>query len=185
MLARRSGQKTLERDITFGDTTFSAGATVKSTFNSDQAFLVYRFAFMARENTQLGFGLGAGTIFFDPAIDALASAGSSTVQYSQSEHFVGPTASLGLYGRFRFPQHWYLEADLRGLKASVDRITASVIEGGVAARCFFSKNFGLEGGYGLTTIRLDVAPKSGGGGIASGSVKWSLQNIRLGLVASL
>jgi hypothetical protein len=185
LLARRSGEKTLARDIDFGDTTFAAGATVKSKFNSDQAFLVYRFAFTARENTQIGAGLGVGTIFFDPAIDALASGGSGTVEYSQSEHFVGPTASLGLYGRFRFPEHWYLEADLRGLKASVDRITASVIEGGVAVRYFFSRNFGLEGGYGLTTIKVDIAPKSGGGGIASGSVKWSLQNIRLGVVASL
>ena len=185
MLARRSGEKTLQRDISFGDTTFSAGATVKSTFNSDQAFLTYRFAFTARERTQLGFGLGLGTIFFDPAIDALAGGGSQTVQYSQSEHFVGPTVSLGLYGRFRFPERWYLETDLRGIKATVDRYTASVIEGGAAVRYFLSNTFGLEAGYGVTTIKLDVAPKSGGGGIASGSVKWSLQNIRLGVVARL
>ena len=183
--ARRSGEKTLAKDISFGDTTFAAGLDVKTKFNSDQAFLTYRFAFMARERTQLGVGLGLGAIFFQPSIDALAGAGSQTVQYSQSKSFTGPTASLGVYGRFRLSDRWYLEADIRGLKATIDRIDASVIEGGAAARYFLSSTFGLEGGYGLTSIKVDVKPKSDGTGLASGSIKWGLQNLRLGVVVAL
>src|SRR5678815_347904 len=58
--ARRNADKRLSRDIEFGDSSFTAGADIHSTFNTDLAFLTYRFAFMAKERTQIGAALGLG-----------------------------------------------------------------------------------------------------------------------------
>ena len=61
--ARRSGEKTLDRNFTFADSTYTAGIKLKTIFNTDQAFLTYRYAVHAGEGTQLGLGLGLGAFF--------------------------------------------------------------------------------------------------------------------------
>lgn len=187
--ARRSGERKLTKDIVFDDTTFATNATVRSKLNTDQAFLTYRFAFTAREKTQIGVGLGLGALFFDTGIDALASAtgggNKDSVSYSATSNLVGPTASIGLYGRFLLGKAWYLEADLRGVKVSVDRFDAKVAEGGLGARYFLSSRLGIDGGYGISSITVDIAPKSSTDRSASGKIGYSLQHIRLGLVYAL
>jgi hypothetical protein len=187
--ARRSGDRTLNKDIEFGDTTFAAGLTVRSRLNTDQAFLTYRFAFTAKEKTQIGVGVGLGALLFDTGIDALASAASGgqadSVSYSATSSLVGPTASLGVYGRFLLGKAWYLEADLRGVKVAIDRFDAKVVEGGVGARYFVSSRVGIEGGYGISSITVDIAPKSDTSRSASGKIGYSIQHLRLGLVYAL
>jgi hypothetical protein len=190
--ARRTGGRTLTKDFDIGDTSFTAGLRTKSRFDTDQASLNYRFAFMAREKTQVGVGIGLGAIFLGTGIDALVSASSGgkadSISYSHSSNLTGPTASLGFYGRFQVGKAWYLEADLRGVKVAIDRFDASIIEGGAAARYFVSSRLGIEGGYGLSSINVDIGPRTtatGGERGATGTIKYSLQNIRLGLVYAL
>jgi hypothetical protein len=187
--ARRSGDRTLNKDIEFGDTSFAAGLTVRSRLNTGQAFLTYRYAFTAREKTQIGIGVGLGALFFDTEIDALASAASGgqadSVSYSATSNLVGPTASLGVYGRFLLGKAWYLEADLRGVKVAIDRFDAKVVEAGVGARYFVSSRVGIEGGYGISSITVDIAPKSDTSKSASGKIAYSIQHLRLGIVYAL
>ncbi|MDH5314989.1 MAG: hypothetical protein OEW44_00800 [Gemmatimonadota bacterium] len=187
--ARRSGDKVLARDIEVGDSIFRAGGSIRSQLDTDQAFLTYRFAFMAREKTQIGLGLGLGTLFFNTGIDALASLSgggkTDSVAYSSNSNLIGPTASLGGYGRFVLGKAWYLEADIRGVKVAIDRFDAKVVEGGVGARYFVSSRVGIDGGYGISSITVDIGPKSSTSRSASGKIGYSLQHVRLGVVYAL
>jgi hypothetical protein len=183
--ARRTAEKTLDRDIIFADSTYQAGLAVNSTFNTDQAFLTYRFAFMAHDRTQIGVGVGLGALFFKMGLDALAAVGSNQVTFSQVQDFVGPTASLGLFGNFRLGDRWYLESDLRAMKVGIDRIDAKIWEANLAGRYFLSDKVGLEAGYGISWLELTVAAKTDGGGLTdleSGKIKFNLQNLRFGVV---
>jgi len=185
--ARRNADKRLSRDIEFGDSSFTAGADIHSTFNTDLAFLTYRFAFMAKERTQIGAALGLGVLFLDVGVAALGTgtgpgAGRS---FDVSKSVKGPLGSLGLYGRFLAGDSWQFEADFRALKISIDRFHPRVLEAGGAARYYFSQKFGLELGYAASGIRVVVDPKTfenGSQGIVSGEIKYSLQSIRLGAV---
>jgi hypothetical protein len=187
--ARRTAEKTLERDIVFADSTYPVGLAVNSKFDTDQAFLTYRFAFLAHDRTQIGVGVGLGALFFKIGIDALAAAGSSQVTFSRAKDFIGPTASLGLFGDFRLADRWYLESDLRAMKVSIDRIDAKVWEANLAARYFLSDKVGLEAGYGISWLELKIASKTDGNGLialdASGKIKYYLQNLRLGVLINL
>jgi hypothetical protein len=185
--ARRTGDKTLTGDLDYGDTSFVAGLTVRSRFDTDYAFFNYRFAFMAREKTQIGVGLGLGALLFNTGIDALAEGGGmiDSVSYGRASNLIGPTASVGIYGRFLAGKAWYLEGDLRGVKLAIDRYDASVFEGGVGARYFVSSRVGIDGGYGISSITVDIAPKANGERSGSGRIEYSLQHIRLGLVYAL
>lgn len=187
--ARRKGTKTLTDSIVFDDSTYQAGVTVNSVFNTDQAFLTYRYAFMAHERSQIGFGIGLGAFFFKLGIDALASSGSDSVTFSRQKSFVGPIGSLGLYGRFLSGQRWQFEADLRAIAIKIERIKASVGEASGAARYYVSKSVAIEAGYGISAVKVTVGPRENANpdaaGIESGKIKFNLQNIRLGIVISL
>jgi hypothetical protein len=192
-MARRSGDKTLADSLVFDDSTYQAGANIHTIFNTDQAFLTYRYAFIAHERTQIGFGVGLGAFFFKLGIDALVdgSGGGQTdsVAFNRSVNFVGPIGSLGLYGRFLSGQHWQFEADLRGIAIKVDRFKAAVGEGSGAVRYYVSRTVGIELGYGISAVKVEIGPKANAApdapGIKAGKIKFNLQNIRLGMVISL
>lgn len=179
--ARRSARRVIDRDITFGDSTYHAGGDIGTTLNSDQAFFTYRFAFLAKPRTQVGLAIGAGALFLDAALDAFGSGGQ--VQYSQSQDVTGPLGSVGLYGRFLSGDRWSWEAEARYVRIAIDRFDARVGEGGAAVRYTAWSHVTFEGGYGVSAIKVDIAPTtSSGSGSRSGRIKYSLQNVRLGVV---
>jgi hypothetical protein len=191
--ARRSGDKTLADSVVFDDSTYQAGANIHTVFNTDQAFLTYRYAFLAHERTQIGFGIGLGAFFFKLGIDALVDGSgggqSDSVSISRKVSFVGPIGSLGLYGRFLSGEHWLFEADIRGIAIKVDRIRAAVGEASGAVRYYASRNVGIELGYGISAVKVELGPRANASpdapGIQSGKIKFNLQNIRLGVVFTL
>ena len=184
--ADRSAETLLDETIQVGDTVFDAGLRVNTTFNTDQLFVDYRFAIKATDATQLGVGVGLGAIFLHEQITALAGATGGgadtlTVPISQSRSLNAPTGSLGLFGRFRLGERWYLEADARGLWAKVDNVQAEVFEGGAALRYFPSRQLAVEAGYsaGYYAVTID---RAGWLLDITGRVKYSVQGIRLGAV---
>jgi hypothetical protein len=136
---------------------------------------------MAKERTQLGVALGLGALLLDLGLETQIAGRTVAVDKSVT----GPLGSLGLYGRFLAGDRWYFELEARYIGISIDRFNIDVLEGGGAARFHLSEAFGLELGYALSGIEVDIAPKqleTGGEGILSGRIKYSLQSIRLGLV---
>jgi hypothetical protein len=179
--ARRSAEHVLDRDITFGDSTYHAGGNVGTMLNSDLGFFAYRYAIVAKPRTQVGLSVGLGALFLDAAVDALGGGGQ--VQFSESQKITGPIGSIGAYGRFLSGDRWSWEAELRYVRVAIDRFDARVGEGGGAIRYAASSHMTLEGGYGLSAIKVDIAPTtSSGSGSRSGLIKYSLQNVRLGVV---
>jgi hypothetical protein len=180
-IARRDAEKTLDREVIFNDSTYDVGANIKTNFRTDQAFFTYRYALKAAERSQLGLGAAIGLLPFKFEIDALASVNSEEVTSSGEKTFLGPTASLGGYGRWLLGERWYVETDLRAIKIKIDRLHASVVEANLGGRYFISPKFAADLGYGISSIRLSVDPRESGKGF-SGKIKYPLQHIRLGMV---
>jgi hypothetical protein len=154
---RRSGERVLTDTITVRDTVFAAGLRIESRSRSDVASLTYRFAFRVRERSRIGAAVGLGALNFGSTIDAVAGAttggpDTAIVQYSRTGSTLAPTFAVGLFGRWRTGDRWYIEADARVLKVPVDRITVAVVEGGAAVRYFVSPTIGLEGAYALNGV---------------------------------
>ncbi|MGH7584613.1 MAG: hypothetical protein ACREMH_00020 [Gemmatimonadales bacterium] len=185
--AVRSGDRTLTDTIVVGDTSFAAGVPVQARLRTTQAFLTYRYALTANEKTQFGPAVGLGAVFFRTEIDALISGpgGEREVDYSESRNLTGPTGSLGLYGRFRFGDRWYLESDIRGVFLKVGDIEAGVLELGAAGRYFISRTVGAELGYGLGYYAVEVDKTDSEGFLSPdflGEVHYTSQVIRGGVV---
>ena len=54
----RSRMATISRDIIFGDTTYTAGASVSATMKSSLPYLDYRYGFVKNDKMQFGLSLG-------------------------------------------------------------------------------------------------------------------------------
>ena len=187
--ARHNGGRVLADTIHVADTSFAAGLRVESAFKADQAFLNYHYAFRVRERSQIGAAVGVGVLFFHADIDAIAgstSGGPDTtiVPYSVSKGINIPTLSLGLYGRWRTGDRWYIESDARALKFAYSRIGVLVLEGGAAARYFIKPRLGVELGYGVSGLRVTLDPKTDGTPSLTGRLRFTLQNLRLGVIAT-
>jgi len=182
LLARRKGDNTLSRDIEFADTTYTAGLHVKSVFNADNLFLNYRYAFVAKEGTQVGAALGLGAILFKTSIEAEAGFGGATATYSRERSLTGPIGSVGLFGRFRSGNAWYFEADARAIWIGIDRFDAYVADFGGSVRYFPWTNVGFEAGYQYNGVRVDVSQAENRPNSLSGRIKYNFQNVRLGIV---
>ena len=180
--ARRTADRTLDRTITIRDTTFDVGANIRSALNTDLAFVNYRYAIIAKEKTQAGVGIGLGALLLDANVDALASAGSSTVEYSAGEKMTVPVGAFGIYGRFILGDRWWSEADARIVKLQVDRFDIQFAQLNGAVRYFASRQWGVELGAGADAAKVDIDPRENARIQPSGRVKYSLTNVRLGVV---
>lgn len=192
VLARRSAEQTIIDTIRFRDTAFAAGARVASTMRTDQAMLEYRYAFTARERTQIGIGVGLGALLARLELDALAGAtrggaDTSRVDYIAERSVTVPTGSLGLYARFRSGDRWYFSGDGRGLYLKIENFKIYVVEAGLSARYFFASSLGGEAGYTLSYYRVDVTRVAPGerrflGIDFTGKINYTVNGFRAGLV---
>lgn len=187
---KRNGGRTLTEDIDFADTTFTAGLQVNSHFSAPNLALAYRFAFMAKEKTQIGFQVGLGALFFNIGIDALADvtgggSDTATVSYSAEKSLTGPTAALGLFGAFRAGDHWYFGVNAGAIGATVSGITATVWAGGADARYFFNDHWAVGGGWIINGIKISSDPGNDGFIDLGGSIKYQFNVFRLGVLYAL
>jgi len=186
--ANRSGEAVLQDTIVFRDTTYAAGLRVNTDAGTSQMFLNYRYAFMAKEKTQIGAAVGIGLIFLKNEIAAVAgttTGGPDTaiVRFAREGNINGPNAAIGGYGRFQLGDKWYLETDLRGLFIKIDNIKAGVLELGLAGRYFLSSKVGLELGYGLGLYEVQIEGTDNFAGInRTGKIRYTVNAPRIGVV---
>ena len=175
----------MTEDIDFQDTTFTVGAQIKSKFSAPTLALGYRFAFLAKENTQVGFQVGVGALFFGIDIDALGT-GTGGGSYSAEKSLTGPTATLGLFGNFRAGDHWYFGVDAGALGATISGITATIWSGGGQARYFIDNHWAFAGGWTINGFKISSEPDNDGSFIdLGGSIKYTFQVFRLGIIYAL
>jgi hypothetical protein len=99
----RSSTRTLNKDITFGDRTFNANATVNAFVNTQYYQLTYRYSFVRNNHNEFGASIGinaanvstglrVATEFAGINISTGASAGQG-----KEQNFIAPVPLLGLF----------------------------------------------------------------------------------------
>ena len=134
--ARRNGDREITREIEFEGETYTTGLQVRTTFDSDLASLVWRWALHASDKSRIGATLGLGTILFRTSLDGYASVNDQQAAVSAERNLTAPVGGVGVFGRWHLSPQWYLEADARGIYIPIDRFEAFVADLGAAVRWF-------------------------------------------------
>jgi hypothetical protein len=186
----QSGDKSTSLDsIIIGDDTLSGDINLKTKLGSDNATFQFKYSILAKEKYNVGLALGLGAIFFDVNFDGTATGcvgpDCASGSFNYSKQLVGPTASLGAFGRWRVADRWYVGADARGVGAKVDRFDFSVFEGDVSGQYFLSDRWGLDLAWYYTDVSVDVGAKSGSTVAEDlvGKISFNYSSIRLAVIA--
>jgi hypothetical protein len=94
---RRDGGKQIGKDITIGDTTFSAGTTVNTFFNLDIYRGTYTYSFFQDDRMDLALGVGA---YLAPTKFEIRSEGADGTLETEGESFAVPLPVFCLRGDF-------------------------------------------------------------------------------------
>lgn len=153
----RSGSRTINKTINWGDNAYPIGATVSSEFNSDIYRLSVGYSFIKDSRRELGVALGLHVTEFETALSA-AGVGAN------SNDTLAPLPTIGAYGAYAFTPKWLLSGRLDYFSLNYDEYEGTLVNLTFGVDYRFSRHFGV--GLGFRHVDYDVTltkPRFNGG----------------------
>ena len=120
----RSNTKALTRDIDIGDTTWTIGADVTSSFNTRYATFNYRWSPLVTSRVSAGISLQIPVLYFTNSLTATTS--NLQVTSRRKSDATVPIPLPGLHATVRLARPLYLDGQAQYLKVSVSDIDADI-----------------------------------------------------------
>lgn len=155
----RSGNRIVDRSIAWGDVTFDADARIDGAFNSDEAYLGYRWDMFRADNVLVGATIGFSYWAVDTTLtgegqitkpDGSVESGS----FAKGLEVKAPVPVLGLAVDGAISSKATFGFYLRALFLNVGDFAGGTISGGINGKYYFTKNLGAGIGVDLRAIRI-------------------------------
>jgi hypothetical protein len=148
----RSRTTTISRDIVFGDATYTAGASVDTSFKSTCPYVGYRYGFVKNDSFQLGLGVGVIYAWMESQVSASAGVvgpggpivGETTTKTAKISAWV-PQAGLDIEGKIA--ENFTAGLRAVGAGAALSPYKGWDVIGLVHFDYYFGDNFGVGLGY--------------------------------------
>jgi hypothetical protein len=153
------GSKQITRDIEFNGVIYKAGAEVSGETKSQYIYGAYRYGFVKNPNVHFGLSLGLTYSKLTASLSAKAGVqrpdgtviqGGASVERSISV----PVPLIGAELEVRLARGLTLLARARGVGVTIDPYSGSWVEYAGSLNWYFSRNFGVGGGYEYQKIHL-------------------------------
>jgi hypothetical protein len=145
----RSAERTLDREIVWGDQTFPVNARVASEFDFYDLRLSVGYSFFKRTDKELGIGFGLHVASYDVSL-------SSANFGSDGEDVLAPLPVISLYGQFALTERWALGTRLDRFSLDYDRYSGSLTS--LAFDLLYQpfRHVGFGAGYRALAIRMEA-----------------------------
>src|SRR5688572_2097494 len=100
----RTGSRTLDREVTFGNVTYPISAAVTAESNTTIAQLSYEYAFLRRPNYEVAASFGVHYI----DLEFKVTGATGQVRQDQEASTQAPMPLIGLRGIWRLTDHFYV-----------------------------------------------------------------------------
>lgn len=170
--ATRRGGKALEKDITIGDKTFTAGTLTVTEFNLEFVNVDYVYNFLLDDRVRLGASVGIHTTKVGLRID------SSSGGVLEDESFTAPLPVIGLRGDFILTPKWRFKTDVNLFYLEYDNYVGRVSDTYVGIEYLPFKHFGIGAGVNSVSYRIEADRDSTGTDL-NGMVKFQLTGFML------
>jgi hypothetical protein len=145
----RSAERTLDREIVWGDQTFPVNARVASEFDFYDLRLSVGYSFFKRTDKELGIGLGLHLASYDVSLST-ANLGSD------GEDVLAPLPVLSLYGQFALTERWAVGSRLDRFSLNYDRYSGSLTSLALDVLYQPFRHVGFGAGYRFLGIRMEA-----------------------------
>jgi outer membrane scaffolding protein for murein synthesis (MipA/OmpV family) len=146
----RHSQITLERDVTFGDTTFTAGTDVQTSMGIEVLRAGYSYSLMRDQQKELGVTAGISRSQFETGLSEVGGGQSERQQVNV------PLPTLGIFGSVALGTTWRLSADIDFFVLDFDRYDGFMTYANLALERKFGNVFGAGIGYNFYGTRLEA-----------------------------
>jgi len=148
----QKGSRVLSQDIRFGDQIYHVGASVDSEYKVQVGELYYSYSLVNTGEAEIGLMLGVSAYFNKVSIAASGTVtgpgGTTTVSVvNETRSLTAPIPAVGAHFSYTLLPGWIVYGKAKGLKATISTYTGSMLDVQGGMDFFFSKNFGIGGGY--------------------------------------
>jgi hypothetical protein len=170
----RSSTHTLQKDITFKDSTYPVDATVNSFFNTAIYQFSYGYSILSKPTYEVGILIGAHIVGGKAGIGLVTPNG--TVTRSTDFGFTAPLPDIGLWGGYSFNKKLAATLDIDYLSLTVNNITGSIFAYDLLFLYRIADKLDLSLGYTGLNFKVTDNAKN-----ASGMFKWGYNGPALGI----
>lgn len=161
----RTSEKTLQREINFGDHTYDVNARVSAFFNVQIARIYYGYAFLSKPKYEAGLLIGAHVLFAD--VGLRLEADQASAEYKDNFAFTAPLPDIGVWGEFVLAKRWGLFVNANYLAVKIDNIDGRIVSYNLSVLFNVYQNFSLTAGYNGLNFRVDAERER-----LNGYLKW-------------
>jgi hypothetical protein len=156
---RREGQRNLTEQIVWGDTKFGLGAQIDGKFNSNEAYLGYRFDAFRADNVRVGLTIGFSYWNIDSSLTGQGTATKPdgtvvTGSFEKAFSVKAPVPVIGLASEGAISKDFLFGFYARGLFINLTDVSGGEIQGGFNVKWYATKNFGVSLGVDITSVQL-------------------------------
>jgi len=143
----RTGNRTLDQDVHWGDVVFPVNTQVQSKFNFQDIRISAGYSFFRTTDKEVGVGLGFHVTSYD------ASIGANGIG-NEAKKVTAPLPVLSGYGQFALTDTWAIGARLDRFSMKYDQYEGSITSMGVDLMYQPVRHFGLGVAYRSLFIKL-------------------------------
>ena len=150
----RTGDRTVDQNIQWGDLVIPAGSGVSSQFNFSDLRVSVGYAFFRTQDKELGVGFGLHAASYDVRLSTLT-------QGSDGEDVLAPLPVLSIYGQFALTDQWAVGSRLDRFSLSYDKYDGSLTSLALDLTYQPFRHVGFGAGYRGLFIRMDATGDRG------------------------
>jgi hypothetical protein len=145
----RASERTLDREIQWGDQTFPVNAQVAAKFDFSDLRVSAGYSFFRTTDKEVGVGLGLHMAWYDVSLN-------SSTSVREGQDVLAPLPVLSVYAQFALTERWALGGRLDRFSLSYDKYDGSLTSLGLDIVYQPFRNFGIGAGYRGLFIRMEV-----------------------------
>jgi hypothetical protein len=145
----RSSERTLDRELQWGDQTFPVNAQVAAKFNFSDLRVSAGYAFFRTTDKEFGAGLGLHMASYDVSL-------TSNSTGTDGEDVLAPLPVLSLYAQVALTDRWALGSRLDRFSLSYGKYDGSITSLAVDLVYQPFRHFGVGAGYRGLFIKVDA-----------------------------
>lgn len=151
----RSSTLTLNKDITFGDSTYHVGESIYLWFNTSFYSAGYRYYFFSHDNWKAGLSTGINWLQIGTGIDA-----TGNKNYSSRVTFPAPTPYIGMHIQGYLSPRLHARFDFKYFGLTIAGISGRVYDNKMMMEYYIFKNVGIGAAFNIIAYTINEIPVS-------------------------
>jgi hypothetical protein len=155
---RRSGARSLNRDVQWGDATFPLATTIDAHFNTTIYRLTGGWSFIRTNQAELGAALGLHVTDFDLGLAGQVAGAATAASFQQVRRDqLVPLPTIGAYGSYQVAPQWTVQGRVDYLSLNYQNYDGKLVNSLAAVDWRFSRNFSVGAGYRYVKYTLGLS----------------------------